>query len=142
MSETDAAGYFALDPELEPGGEGRYIDLDDVASVEFVPGLEFRPVLGDRALVNWVRFEPHTEAPRHAHEEEQYTFVIEGEFEFDLDGDVRTMRPGMAAVIPPGVPHGARTGDSTCLEVDVFVPPRKVLLEMMRGRAEKPNEAE
>ena len=56
------------------------------------PGLEFRPVVGERFMVNFVRYEPHTEAPRHAHEEEQITFVIDGEFEFDLDGDVQTMR--------------------------------------------------
>ena len=139
MSDPDAGRYFALDPELERGGEGRYVDLDDIREVEFVPGLVFRPLLGERGMVNWVRFDPHTEAPRHAHEEEQYTFVIEGEFEFDLDGDVRVMRPGMAAVIPPGVPHGARTRDQGCLEIDVFVPPRKALLEKLRADTDEPD---
>lgn len=129
MSEPDADRYFTLDPELTPHGEGRYVELDEIERVQFVEGLTFRPVLGERTMVNWVHFEPGTEAPRHAHEEEQITFVVEGEFEFDLDGDVRTMRPGMVAVIPPGVPHGARTTDGPCLEIDVFVPPRKVLLE-------------
>jgi quercetin dioxygenase-like cupin family protein len=131
MSGTDA--YFANDPSLVRRGEGRYLDLDaDVVPVEFVAGLEFRPVLGERMLVNFVTYRPHTVAPVHAHEEEQVTFVVEGSFEFDLDGDVRTMRPGMAVHIPPGVPHGARTLESACSEVDVFSPPRKVLLEAMR----------
>jgi len=138
MSEPDAASYFALDAEFTSAGVGRYVDYDDgdqVTPVEFVPGLEFRPVAGDGTMTNFVRYQPNTEAPRHAHEEEQITFVIDGEFEFDLDGDVRTMRRGMAVVVPPGVPHGARTFDTTCFEVDVFTPPRKVLLEAMR-RAE------
>jgi len=132
---ADAGSYFALDPELRPTENGTYVDLDVVSPVEFVEGLEFRPVIGDRMLVNFVRYEPRTEAPTHSHEEEQVTFVIDGEFEFDLDGDVRVMRRGMAVHVPPGVPHGARTLDGPCFEVDVFAPPRKVLLEaVLRGR--------
>jgi quercetin dioxygenase-like cupin family protein len=133
----EAGRYFALDPSLAAVGQGEYVDYErDVEAVEMVPGLEFRPVVGERFMVNFVRYEPHTEAPRHAHEEEQITFVVDGEFEFDLDGDVRTMGRGTAVVVPPGVPHGARTLDTTCFEIDVFDPPRRVLLEMMRDRSE------
>jgi len=103
--------------------------------VEFAPGLEFRPVIGTRLLVNFVRYQPHSVAPLHAHEEEQVTFVLEGEFEFDLDGDVRMMHAGMAVLVPPHVPHGARTLDSTCFEVDVFSPPRRALLEAVGPNA-------
>ena len=51
------------------------------------------------------------------------------------DGESRTMRPGDVAVIPPWVPHGARTLDSSCQEVDVFAPPRKTLVEHARASA-------
>jgi len=139
MSTPDADEYFTLDDSLERAGDGHYLELDGIDPVQFVPGLVFRPVLGDRTMVNWVHFDPNTEAPKHAHEEEQITFVVEGEFEFDLDGDVRVMRPGMVAVIPAGVPHGARTHDRSCLEIDVFVPPRKVLLETMRAAQADPD---
>ena len=137
VSHPDAGRYFSLDASLAAAGEGAYVEFErDVEPVEMVPGLEFRPVVGERFMVNFVQYEPHTEAPRHAHEEEQITFVIDGEFEFDLDGDVRTMRRGTAVVVPPGVPHGARTLETTCFEIDVFDPPRRVLLEMMRNRSE------
>ena len=43
-------------------------------------------------------FAPGAVAPRHVHEEEQIVVVIEGEFTFDLDGDVRVMRKGDVAV--------------------------------------------
>jgi quercetin dioxygenase-like cupin family protein len=86
-------------------------------------------VLGERTMTNFVHFEPNTEAPRHQHEEEQIVIVLDGEFEFELDGEVRTMRAGDVAVVPPWVPHGARTRDSRCDEVDVFNPPRRTLLE-------------
>ena len=96
-----------------------------------VAGLEFQPVLGENVMVNFVRFAPHTEAPLHWHEEEQITFVLEGELEFEVGGDKHILRRGQAVVIPPNVPHGARTREGSCLEVDVFDPPRKALLDAM-----------
>lgn len=111
-----------------PTAAGRFVDVSAIPPVEFVPGLEFRPVLGSRTMTNFVRFAPHTEAPVHVHEEEQIVLVLEGEFQFEIDGEVRTMGVGDVAVIPPWVPHGARTGDVPCYEVDVFNPPRSTLL--------------
>ena len=132
MSEAhgDAASHFTTEALGERGGVGRYVNVDSVTPVEFLPGLGFRPVLGQRGMANFVSFEPGTEAPRHVHEEEQIVIVIEGEFTFDLDGDVRTMRKGDVAVVPSWVPHGAWTTDSPCLEIDVFVPPRESLLSV------------
>ena len=129
---TGTQDYFARDPSLAATDKGRYFELLEVDPVEFTPGLEFRPVIGERMLVNFVRYQPNTMAPVHAHEEEQVTFVVDGEFEFDLDGDVRVMRPGMAVLVPPGVPHGAKTQDTPCYEIDVFSPPRRVLVEATR----------
>ncbi len=103
--------------------------------VEFLPGLGFRPVLGQRAMTNFVNFAPGTTAPRHVHEEEQIVVVLEGEFTFDLDGDVRTMRKGDVAVVPPWVPHGAWTGGTHCLEMDVFAPPRSSLIKLAEAQA-------
>lgn len=120
--------HFSTEAGGVPTAPGRYVDVDKVPPVEFVPGLEFRPVLGERTMVNFVSFEPHTEAPLHVHEEEQIVIVLEGEFEFELDGDVRMMRKGDVAVVPSWVPHGARTKDSPCVEADVFNPPRRSLL--------------
>src|SRR4029077_18169953 len=104
---TDAEQHFTTPAEGTPAAPGRYVDVTSIASVEFLPGLQFRPVLGERTMLNFVSFEPNTEAPTHVHEEEQIVLVIEGEFEFDIDGDVRTMHAGDVAVVPSWVPHGA-----------------------------------
>jgi quercetin dioxygenase-like cupin family protein len=127
---SDAASHFAEEAKGEPTAPGRYVQIDDVTSAEFVPGLTFRPVLGQGVMTNFVHFDPGAEAPRHVHEEEQIVIVLDGEMTFDLDGDVRTMRQGDVAVIPAWVPHGAWTTDTSCLEVDVFCPPRKTLLTL------------
>ena len=80
--------------------KGRFVSLGEISPVEMLPGLEFQPVLGERTMVNFVSFGPHAEAPHHAHEEEQIVVILEGEFEFNLDGEVRTMRAGDVAACP------------------------------------------
>jgi quercetin dioxygenase-like cupin family protein len=130
----DAHSHFGIEAAGEPAHPGRYVNVDSISPVEFVPGLGFRPVLGDGAMVNFVSFEPGAEAPKHVHEEEQIVIVLDGEFTFDLDGDVRVMRRGDVCVIPAWVPHGAWTTDSSCLEVDVFCPPRQSLLKLAEAQ--------
>jgi len=129
-AQTDAASHFSTEALGEPEGPGRYVTIDEITPAEFAPGLTFRPVLGQREMANFVNYAPGAEAPRHVHEEEQMVIVIDGELHFDLDGDVRTMARGDVAVIPPWVPHGAWTTDSSCLQIDVFCPPRKTLLAL------------
>ena len=138
---SDAASHFTTEAAGEPAGPGRYVRVSEIEPAEFVPGLGFRPVLGDRAMANFVSFAPGTEAPRHVHEEEQIVIVLDGEFVFDLDGDVRVMRKGDVAVVPSWVPHGAWTTDSPCLECDVFSPPRRSLLALAEAQAAQPDSA-
>jgi quercetin dioxygenase-like cupin family protein len=121
--------HFSLDADGAPTAEGRFVDVPDIEAVEYVPGLTFRPVLGEKTLVNFVSFEPHTEAPMHVHAEEQVVLVTDGEFDFTIGDETRTMHPGDVAVIPSWVPHGARTGDKPCKEIDMFAPPRASLLD-------------
>ena len=129
---TDPDSYFAANESAQRDEGGTYVAWEEITPIEMVPGLEIRPLLGESLMVTFVRFEPHTEAPRHWHDEEQMTIVLEGELEFEVGDETRTVRPGEAIVILPNVPHAARTHDGTCLEMDVFHPPRQGLLEAMR----------
>ncbi len=130
--------HFSNEAGGTPTAPGRFVDVGAIPPVEFVPGLEFRPVLGEKTMTNFVDFAPHTEAPVHVHEEEQIVVVLEGEFEFHIDGESRTLRPGDVAVIPPWVPHGAHTLESSCFEVDMFTPPRRTLLEHADTKGTEP----
>src|SRR3954471_4786022 len=127
--------YFAADAPRDADARARWIEVGEIETVQFAAGLTFRPVLGQDALVNFVSYEPHTVVPVHSHVEEQFTFVLDGEFEFECDGETRLLRRGTVVHIPAGVPHGARTYDTTCFQVDVFSPPRQVLAEALRGAA-------
>jgi quercetin dioxygenase-like cupin family protein len=132
----DAATHFTTEAGGVPPGPGRYVNVDELTAVEFVPGLGFRPVLGHNAMVNFVSFAPGTEAPYHVHEEEQIVVMLEGELTFDIDGDVRVLRKGDVAVIPSWVPHGAVATNGPCLEIDVFAPPRESLLKLAAAQNE------
>ena len=126
----DEKSYFAQqNASIDEGGS--FVKWDEKTPIEILSGLNFQPVLGDRMMVNFVTFEPNTIAPVHWHDEEQISIVIDGEFEFEVGGDKRIVRRGEAIHIPPNVPHGARTYDTTCLELDVFSPPRQGLLDLL-----------
>jgi len=140
MADSDSETHFSSHALGVPAGPGRFVTIADIDPVEFIPGLEFRPVLGDSVMTNFVSFAPHTVVPTHVHEEEQVVIVLDGEFEFDIDGETRLIRPGDVAVIPSWVPHGGRTLDLPCTEVDVFSPPRKTLLHHARAQRGTANE--
>ena len=127
---SDPKPYF---DESTPQSDrtGTWVKWDALEPLVMLPGLSFQPVLGDELMVNFVTFEPHTVAPVHWHDEEQITYVMDGELEFEVAGETRLLRRGDAVAIPPNVPHGARTLDAGCVEIDVFHPPRRGVLEAM-----------
>jgi quercetin dioxygenase-like cupin family protein len=131
-----AESHFTTEAGGEPEGPGRFVNIDEMTPVEFLPGLGFRPVHGYKAMTNFVTFAPGATAPHHVHEEEQIVVVLDGEFTFDIDGDVRVMRKGDVAVVPSWVRHGAWTTDSHCFELDVFSPPRSSLLKLAEAQAQ------
>lgn len=131
----DGDSYFRTEAAGTPTAGGRFVRVDDVEQVTFLEGLTFRPILGEKVLVNHVYFDPHVEAPTHVHVEEQVVVVLEGEFEFWVGDESRRMRRGDVAMIPPWVPHGGRTHESPCVELDIFSPPRSQLLALLRPPA-------
>jgi quercetin dioxygenase-like cupin family protein len=69
--------------------------------------------------------------PRHAHENEQLTYILEGVLRFwlgDDESDVIDVAAGEVLHIPPQLPHKAEALETT-LDVDVFCPPRQDWLD-------------
>jgi quercetin dioxygenase-like cupin family protein len=133
-------GYFFTDPEArtDPQDPPRFVSVDDILGLHPAgPGLTLRPVFGRNLTMSFVSMEPHTEAPVHQHAEEQIGTIIEGSYEFDLDGEKRVVRKGDVYVVPPWVPHGAVTHDEPVLALDVFSPPRAGFRELMEQALEE-----
>lgn len=121
----------------QPVERGRLVNVDaDLSPLTLGPGLTSRPLAGRNLLGSFVRYEPNSTAPRHAHVEEQLFVVLEGKLEIDLDGEIRLMGPGDVALIPAWVPHSVRSLDEPAYQLDVFSPPRAALLDLLEGRGD------
>ena len=123
--QESTEGYF--DRRSGAGGDtggGSITHMDDLASYEIAAGLFFRPVFAENVSLNFVTFPPESGFPGHVHPEEQISIVREGEMEFTVGDETRTVRPGDVIHMPPNVPHSGRTQASGCRLIDIFAPAR------------------
>ena len=67
--------------------------------------------------------------PVHSHPHEQWTYIVEGQMEFTLNGETQLLQPGMGAFIASDVPHGA-FAVTACKVIDVFTPVREDYREL------------
>jgi quercetin dioxygenase-like cupin family protein len=90
------------------------INWDEVEATELFPGVIRQAVVSTTSTVVRYTYHPGCVFPVHQHPEEQITIVHTGEIEFEVDGQPVTLRAGQVAIIPGGVPHGARvlTGET------------------------------
>lgn len=102
---------------------------------EITPGVTIHPLAGAHVMLNYVEFQPHAEVPTHAHPHEQLGLMIEGELDLWVGDERHTLHPGDTYVIPGGLPHGARTGASRALVLDVFHPLREDYLKLVADSA-------
>ena len=86
-----------------------------------------RLITGQRMMIAHVYLKTGDDVPRHSHENEQISYVLEGALQFWLganDERELTVRAGEVLVIPSHLPHRALALEDT-LDVDVFNPPRQ-----------------
>ena len=99
--------------------------IDEMPSLNPLPGVTMWPAAGSRMMINFVRIDPGAEVPLHAHPHEQGGTVIEGLIHMTIDGETRALRAGDVYIAPPNAVHGATAGPEGCLVVDIFSPPRE-----------------
>ena len=88
--------------------------------------LQRRMITGDRMMLAHVYLAKGAVVPKHSHENEQITYILEGALHFWIGEDQReeiTVRAGEVLTIPSNVPHMAVALEDT-LDVDIFSPPR------------------
>ena len=109
--------------------EPQFVRLDAVRAFELVAGVTGRPLFGERAMLNLIRFEPGATMPLHSHPHEQLGLVLEGMQALVVEGVARELGPLEAYVLPGGVEHSAYCGPEGALVLDVFSPRREEYLE-------------
>lgn len=99
------------------------LNLSDIEPKEIMPGYNGRLVHTENiSLVFW-DVEKDAIVPEHNHVHEQIMHVIEGEFEFTLDGKTKIYHPGDIVPIASNLPHSGKAL-TTCKLMDVFSPAR------------------
>jgi quercetin dioxygenase-like cupin family protein len=99
---------------------------EDMPREELSPTIGRRFVSGESVMLAQIYLEKGAIVPKHAHENEQITWVVEGLLRLKLGDDgaqVVDLGPGDVLHIPAHLPHEAEALENT-LDVDAFAPPR------------------
>jgi quercetin dioxygenase-like cupin family protein len=95
------------------------------------PMLERRLITGERTMLAHVYLKKGCIVPRHQHENEQLTYILEGALKFWIGEDEKeemVIRSGEVLHIPSMIWHKAEALEDT-LDVDIFTPPRQDWLD-------------
>lgn len=93
--------------------------------------LDRRLITGDRMMLSHVYIKKGGIVPKHSHENEQITYILEGGLRFwigDDESQVIDVMAGDVLHIPSFVLHKAEALEDT-LDVDIFSPPRQDWLD-------------
>jgi quercetin dioxygenase-like cupin family protein len=97
---------------------------NDVPAEQINPSISRKFVTGDRVTVARFELKQGGIVPRHAHENEQVSYVMSGALKFDFQGTEVIVRDGELVRIPGGVPHEVEVLEDA-LVLDVFSPVRQ-----------------
>ncbi len=109
----------------------RLFRVKDIPLEKVTDQIDRRLITGDRMMLAHVYLKKGSIVPKHSHENEQITYILEGGLRFWIgeDGSEEiVVRAGEVLHIPSHVPHKAEAIEDT-LDVDVFSPPRQDWLD-------------
>jgi unsaturated pyranuronate lyase len=104
---------------------------EDMPKEQLKPDLGRRLISTERLMLAHVYLEKGCVVPRHSHENEQLTYILEGVLRFFLgedESEVVDVAAGEVLHIPSHLPHKAEALETT-LDVDIFCPPRQDWLD-------------
>ena len=104
----------------------RHVPWDFLPWEDVVPGIRRRMVNGDGMMMAQVFLDAGALVPKHSHENEQFTYILDGALRFRLGENLErevVVRRGEVLHIPAMLPHEAEALEDT-LDLDVFHPPR------------------
>src|SRR5204862_6880369 len=129
---TDSALAFAVHAFLgalvvSDTGKATWYRWDDLPRESLHERLSRRLVTGDRMMLAHVYLKKGCVVPRHSHENEQFTYILEGALRVLVGADGAeeiVVRAGEVLHLPAHLPHEAHALEDT-LDVDVFSPTRE-----------------
>ena len=116
-----------MSPAPTPTSAVRFFRWEDMPRERVTSLLERRLITGDRMMLAHVYLARGCIVPKHSHENEQLTYILEGALRFWIGEDEAeeiVVRAGEVLHIPSNVWHKAEALEDT-LDVDIFSPPRQ-----------------
>jgi quercetin dioxygenase-like cupin family protein len=112
---------------MTPPSPVSFFRWSDMPKERVTDQISRRLVTGERMMLAHVYLDKGSIVPKHSHENEQLTYILEGALHFWIGEDQKEeviVRAGEVLLIPSNVPHQALALEDT-LDVDVFSPPRQ-----------------
>ncbi|SEL14629.1 Cupin domain-containing protein [Maribacter orientalis] len=100
------------------------LNLSNIPSKEIMPGYFGKLVHSENMSIAIWEVKKDAKVPEHAHMNEQIMHVMEGDFEFTLDGETKVYHSGDIVIIAPHLKHSGKAL-TDCKLLDVFSPTRE-----------------
>ena len=129
VDEQDRRGDRA--PGVAPVSEPTvtHYRWEDLAKEPLKDDLSRRLISTERMMLAQVFLEKGCVVPKHSHENEQLTYILEGKLRLgDDESEVVDVGTGEVLHLPSWLPHKAEALETT-LDVDIFAPPRQDWLD-------------
>ena len=85
-----------------------FVDISTLDVIERKPGWHGRFFHSPSMTFAYYEFEGGSSVHMHSHPEEEVWQVMEGELELTVDGITKVAGPGIAAIVPPNIPHSIK----------------------------------
>jgi len=104
---------------------------DAMPKEKVTDAIDRRLVTGERSMLAHVYLAADSVVPRHSHDHEQFSYILQGALHFWIGEDESeevVVRAGEVLHIPSNVPHKAKALEDT-IDLDVFTPVRQDWLD-------------
>jgi quercetin dioxygenase-like cupin family protein len=110
----------------------RVFRWDDIPEEALRPGVRRRGYATDECMLVMNSLEPDMQLNPHVHEDfDQLVYIVAGRCLYFVDDEPHEMTAGSMLLVPAGAPHYIQPLDSTCLNLDIFTPPRADLAHLV-----------
>mgnify|MGYP001799963186 CR=1 FL=1 len=99
------------------------MNLSEIPPKEIMPGYHGKMVHAKTMTWAFWDVEEGAAVPEHHHVHEQIMHVVDGNFEFTLNGATKTYHAGDVVIIPSNMPHSGKAL-TPCKLMDIFSPVR------------------
>jgi quercetin dioxygenase-like cupin family protein len=98
--------------------------LNEIQSKEVIPGLYGKFLHGDKSTMAIWEIKKGSVLPTHYHDNEQITYVVEGELQMTIGEKTTVFTAGCVQVIHANIPHSA-IALTDCRVIDCWAPVRE-----------------